>query len=267
MSLSHAPCGVDNGAIFYGAVSMALDNHSIFPHIGVALGFQRTLVTLGEGIGEDSVPTFTAGQQFKLSWATLFDEVDEARAQGRIVRPAIIGPLTYLWLGQVDSETPDFDKLDLLDRLLPVYGEILGRLAGKGVEWVQIDEPILTLDLPQEWKNAFERAYDALQYSPLKKLLAVSCGGLGLGSNLGLVVGLPVQGLHVDVLSAPEQMPLVLDRLPVYKVLSLGAARELEPSGAGAHAALEVVKEAQLRFADNLWLAETIADSALTAAA
>jgi 5-methyltetrahydropteroyltriglutamate--homocysteine methyltransferase len=246
---------------------MALDNHSVFPHIGVARGFQRMLVTLGEGVGEGSVPTFTADQQFKLSWANLFDEVDEARAQGRTVRPAIIGPLTYLWLGQVDGQTPDFDKLDLLDRLLPVYGEILGRLAGKGVEWVQIDEPILTLDLPQDWKTAFERAYHALQYSPLKKLLAVSCSGLGLGSNLGLAVGLPVQGLHVDVLSAPEQMPLVLDRLPVYKVLSLGAAGELDPSGADAQAAFEVVKEAQLRFAENLWLAEAIADSTLTAAA
>jgi 5-methyltetrahydropteroyltriglutamate--homocysteine methyltransferase len=78
----------------------------------------------------------------------------------------IIGPLTYLWLGKAKGN--HFDKLDLLERLLPVYSEILGRLAAQGVEWVQIDEPILTLDLPQAWKNAFERAYHILQYSPLK---------------------------------------------------------------------------------------------------
>jgi 5-methyltetrahydropteroyltriglutamate--homocysteine methyltransferase len=234
-------------------------NNSNFPHIGVARSFKHILETLGDGVDVDSVPTFTSDQRFILRWASLFDEVDQARALGNTLRPEIIGPLTYLWLGQVEGE--GFDKLDLVERLLPVYGEILGRLAGKGVEWVQINEPILTLDLPQEWKNAFERAYHALQYSPLKKLLAVSCGGLGLGSNLGLAVSLPVQGLHVDVLSAPEQMPLVLDRLPTYKVLSLGVARDLDPAGADGEAALEVVKEAQLRFADNLWVAGAIAET------
>lgn len=235
---------------------MGLANNSNFPHAGVTAGFKHILETLGDGIDPDSVPTFTLDQRFNLSWASLFDQVDKARASGNTLRPEIIGPLTYLWLGQAEGE--GFDKLDLLDRLLQVYGEILGRLAGKGVEWVQIDEPILTLDLPQDWKNAFERAYHALQYSPLKKLLAVSCGGLGLGSNLGLTVCLPVQGLHVDVLSAPEQMPLVLDRLPIYKVLSLGVAGALDPEDADVEAALKVVEEAQLRFADNLWVADSI---------
>nr|BFE94600.1 hypothetical protein GCM10020185_51360 [Pseudomonas brassicacearum subsp. brassicacearum] len=97
----------------------------------------------------------------------MFDEVDEAHALGHQVKPVIIGPLTYLWLGKAKGEA--FDKLDLLERLLPVYGEILNRLKAQGVEWVQIDEPILTLDLPQAWKSAFERAYHILQYSPLKK--------------------------------------------------------------------------------------------------
>ncbi|KAA5736492.1 5-methyltetrahydropteroyltriglutamate--homocysteine S-methyltransferase, partial [Klebsiella pneumoniae] len=78
----------------------------------------------------------------------------------------------------------EFDRLDLLDRLLPLYGQILRRLAGQGVEWVQIDEPILVLDLPQAWKNAFERAYNLLQGEPLKKLVATYFGGLE--DNLGL---------------------------------------------------------------------------------
>ena len=85
---------------------------------------------------------------------------------------------------------------------------------------MQIDEPILTLDLPQEWKNAFERAYHILQYSPLKKLLATYFSGLQ--DNLGLAVGLPVQGLHIDAVRAPDQLLHVLDRLPTYKILSVG---------------------------------------------
>ncbi len=113
------------------------------------------------------VPEFSADQQFQLGWEQLFEETEEARALGHNVKPVIIGPLTYLWLGK--TKGADFDKLDLLDRLLPLYGQIFARLAALGVEWVQIDEPILVLDLPQDWKNAFERAYNQIQRDPLKK--------------------------------------------------------------------------------------------------
>lgn len=197
------------------------------------------------------VPEFSEDQRFKLSWEQLFEEVDEAIALGHKVKPVLIGPLTYLWLGKAKGD--GFDKLDLLDRLLPVYGEILGRLAAQGVEWVQIDEPILTLDLPQDWKNAFERAYHSLQYSPLKKLIATYFGGLE--DNLGLAVSLPVDGLHVDLVRAPDQLALVLDRLPTYKVLSLGVVNGRNVWRCDLDNALALLKEAQLRFADNLWVA------------
>jgi 5-methyltetrahydropteroyltriglutamate--homocysteine methyltransferase len=199
------------------------------------------------------VPEFTHDQRFTLNWEQLFDEVDEAIALGHRVKPVLIGPLTYLWLGKAQGD--GFDKLDLLDRLLPIYGEILGRLAAQGVEWVQIDEPILSLDLPQDWKSAFERAYHSLQYSPLKKLIATYFGGLE--DNLGLAVSLPVDGLHVDLVRAPEQLALVLDRLPTYKVLSLGVVNGRNVWRCDLDHALALLKEAQLRFADNLWVASS----------
>ena len=99
------------------------------------------------------VPELTAEQEFSLSWEQLFEEVDEALALGHTVKPVVIGPLTWLWLGKVKGQA--FNKLDLLDKLLPIYGQIFQRLAAQGVEWVQIDEPILGLDLPQEWKIDF----------------------------------------------------------------------------------------------------------------
>ncbi len=184
------------------------------------------------------VPEFSADQQFQLSWEQLFEEVDEARALGHQVKPVLIGPLTYLWLGK--AKGAEFDRLDLLDRLLPLYGQILRRLAGQGVEWVQIDEPILVLDLPQAWKNAFERAYNLLQSEPLKKLVATYFGGLE--DNLGLAANLPVDGLHIDLVRAPEQYPSILDRLPAYKVVLAGpgqrtqrlALRPGESPGSGA---------------------------------
>ncbi|UVE18811.1 5-methyltetrahydropteroyltriglutamate--homocysteine S-methyltransferase [Pseudomonas sp. LS44] len=197
------------------------------------------------------VPEFSADQRFQLSWEQLFEEVAEARELGHKVKPVLIGPLTYLWLGKAKGDA--FDKLDLLERLLPIYGEILGRLAAQGVEWVQIDEPILTLDLPQAWKNAFERAYHLLQYAPLKKLVATYFSGLE--DNLGLAVGLPVDGLHVDLVRAPEQLPLLLDRLPTYKVLSLGVVNGRNVWRCDLDQALEQLREAEQRFGANLWVA------------
>ncbi|WP_314409438.1 5-methyltetrahydropteroyltriglutamate--homocysteine S-methyltransferase [Pseudomonas kuykendallii] len=197
------------------------------------------------------VPEFGADQQFRLSWEQLFEEVAEARALGHAVKPVLIGPLTYLWLGK--EKEAGFDKLDLLERLLPVYGEVLGRLAAQGVEWVQIDEPILTLDLPQAWKNAFERAYNLLQHAPLKKLLASYFSALD--DNLGLAVNLPVDGIHVDLVRAPEQYPTILDRLPTYKVLSLGLVNGRNVWRCDLDKALDVLRPAAERLGERLWVA------------
>lgn len=197
------------------------------------------------------VPEFSRDQRFQLSWEQLFEEVAEAQALGHKVKPVLLGPLTYLWLGKAKGEA--FDKLELLDRLLPLYGEILGRLAAQGVEWVQIDEPILVLDLPQAWRSAFERAYHLLQYAPLKKLVATYFGGLG--DNLGLAVSLPVDGLHIDLVRGPEQLTAVVDRLPSYKVLSLGVVNGRNVWRCDLEQALLPLRLAAERFAERLWVA------------
>ncbi|UVL92353.1 5-methyltetrahydropteroyltriglutamate--homocysteine S-methyltransferase [Pseudomonas siliginis] len=197
------------------------------------------------------VPEFSADQQFQLGWEQLFEETEEARVLGHNVKPVIIGPLTYLWLGK--TKGVDFDKLDLLDRLLPLYGQIFARLAALGVEWVQIDEPILVLDLPQDWKNAFERAYNQIQRDPLKKLLATYFGGLE--ENLGLAANLPVDGLHIDLVRAPDQYPTILDRLPAYKVLSLGVVNGRSVWRCDLQNALATLRHAHERLGDRLWVA------------
>lgn len=196
------------------------------------------------------VPEFTADQTFRLSWEQLFEEVAEARALGHAVKPVIIGPLTYLWLGKCKGG--DFERLDLLERLLPVYGEILQRLKTLGVDWVQIDEPILGLDLPQAWKAGFERAYNLLQREPGKKLIATYFAGLE--DNLALAAGLPVDGLHVDLVRAPEQFPVVLDWLPAYKVLSLGVVDGRNVWRTDLDKALGVLQQAQARLGERLWV-------------
>ncbi|MFY1050910.1 5-methyltetrahydropteroyltriglutamate--homocysteine S-methyltransferase [Ectopseudomonas khazarica] len=197
------------------------------------------------------VPEFSADQAFALSWEQLFEEVAEAHALGHSVKPVLIGPLTYLWLGKAKGD--EFDKLELLERLLPVYGEIFQRLAEQGVEWVQIDEPILVLDLPQDWKNAFERAYNLIQREPCRKLIATYFGGLE--DNLGLAANLPVDGLHIDLVRAPDQYPTILDRLPAYKVLSLGVVNGRNVWRCDLEKALDVLRHAHERLGERLWVA------------
>lgn len=198
-----------------------------------------------------AVPQFDREQRFQLDWEALFAEVDEAQALGYRVKPVLLGPLSFLWLGR--SADAGFDRLELLEPLLAAYGELFQRLAGQGVEWVQLDEPILALNLPQVWKNAFERAYNLIQREPLKKLVAACFGGLQ--DNLGVAVGLPVDGLHVDLAGAPEQCQALLDRLPGYKLLSLGIVDGRSARDVDLQQALEVLRHAHERLGERLWVA------------
>lgn len=163
------------------------------------------------------VPEFTIGQSFKLSWTQLFDEVDEALALGHQVKPVLLGPLSYLWLGKVKGTA--FDRLTLLDGLLKVYSEVLDALASRGISWVQIDEPALVLDLPKEWLDAYEGAYQKL--SGKTKLLLTTYFG-GITHHLETIKKLPVQGLHVDCVAGQDNLTFLSETLPKGWVLSLG---------------------------------------------
>ncbi|MDP1705353.1 MAG: 5-methyltetrahydropteroyltriglutamate--homocysteine S-methyltransferase, partial [Sulfurimicrobium sp.] len=83
------------------------------------------------------VPEFTPETTFRIASERLFEEVAEARALNLPAKAVLLGPLSFLWLGK--EKTEGFDRLSLLDTLLPVYQEILARLKEQGVEWVQID--------------------------------------------------------------------------------------------------------------------------------
>ncbi|NIG87137.1 5-methyltetrahydropteroyltriglutamate--homocysteine S-methyltransferase [Serratia symbiotica] len=163
------------------------------------------------------VPEFHQGQQFKLGWTQLLDEVDEALALGHKIKPVLLGPVTYLWLGKVKSEP--FDRLSLLKDILPVYQQVLTELAKRGIEWVQIDEPALVLELPQEWRNAFKPAYYALQ-GQVKLLLTTYFDSIG--HNLDTLRTLPVQGLHVDLVAGHDDITVLDQALPKEWLLSLG---------------------------------------------
>jgi 5-methyltetrahydropteroyltriglutamate--homocysteine methyltransferase len=163
------------------------------------------------------VPEFNQGQKFKLTWTQLLDEVDEALALGHNVKPVLLGPITYLWLGKVKGYP--FNRLSLLKDILPVYQQLLTELAKRGVEWVQIDEPALVLELPAEWLAAYQSAYDALA-GQVKLLLTTYFEGVT--PNLDTITALPVQGLHVDFVQGKDDINHIHQQLPADWLLSAG---------------------------------------------
>lgn len=164
------------------------------------------------------VPEFDADTQFALAADSLFAQIAEAQTLGHPAKVALIGPLTFLWLGKAKSA--HFDCLALIDKLVPVYGALLAEIAARNIEWVQIDEPILGLDLPEAWRQAFESVYTRLAACGVKLLLATYFSPLQ--ENLRLACQLPTAGLHLDAIRAPQELSLACDWLATHKILSVG---------------------------------------------
>ena len=197
------------------------------------------------------VPEFSAHTQFHLASERLFAEVAEAQALGHRAKAVLLGPLSFLWLGK--SKTAGFDRFSLLESLLPVYEAVLARLKAQGVEWVQIDEPILGLDLPDVWRHAFEPSYWQLARSAPKLLLATYFSPLA--ENLRLACQLPVAGLHVDAVRAPDELVGVADWLPSHKVLSVGLVDGRNIWRTDLDAALQKLRPVADKHQGELWLA------------
>ncbi|PCF95090.1 5-methyltetrahydropteroyltriglutamate--homocysteine S-methyltransferase [Vreelandella nigrificans] len=197
------------------------------------------------------VPELHEGQSFTLASKRLFDEVDEALQAGFTPKVTLTGPLTWLWLGKTKGS--DFDRLTLLDSVLDVYSDILSRLATQGIEWVQLDEPALVQDLPLAWQQAYERAYHRLQSAQVQLLVATYFGALG--DNLSLTTRLPVAGLHIDAVRAPQQVESVIDRLSPHQVLSIGFVDGRNIWRADLAALRERLLPLKVRLGQRLWLA------------
>ena len=164
------------------------------------------------------VPEFSKDQSFTLSSTKPVDEYKEAKALGYQTRPVLVGPVTFLKLGKSELS----DRMSLLPKLLPVYIDVLKKLTAEGADWVQIDEPCLALDLSAAEKAALRTTYSelALKVPGLRIMLNTYFGALG--DNLETAASLPVAGLHIDLIRAPEQLDPVLKAVRPDVVLSLG---------------------------------------------
>ncbi|WP_162046488.1 5-methyltetrahydropteroyltriglutamate--homocysteine S-methyltransferase [Vibrio taketomensis] len=198
------------------------------------------------------VPEFSKDDTFEVSWPQLFEEVNQALQAGHKVKPVLLGPLSYLYLGKEVEE--GFDRLSLLPRLLSAYQAILAKLAKQGVEWVQIDEPILSLELDQKWLDSFKLAYQVIR-SDVKVLLTTYFDSVE--DTLERIVELNVDGLHLDLSAAPEQLSKVVEKLPQDWVLSAGVINGRNVWRADLSKQLELLEPIKAKLGDNLWVASS----------
>ena len=166
------------------------------------------------------VPELEQGQSFQLSSHKPMVEFQEAKALGIDATPVLIGPVTFLLLAKAKGDV--FDRLSLLDSLLPVYADVLSELAQAGATWIQLDEPTLALDCNEAERAAFLHAYGQLSKRAGKARLLVATYFAGLDDTVSTAVALPVQGLHVDLVRAPQQLDKLLAAWPKGRVLSAG---------------------------------------------
>ncbi len=202
------------------------------------------------------VPELAPGQNYRIAREYLFDQIREALDLGHRVKPVIPGPLSWLWLGKGDAfaeGVSDEGKLALLETLVPVYVEVLSRIRDMGVEWVQIDEPVLALDLPKAWKDAFAQVYAKLNEAGISILLATYFEGLR--DNTDVLDGLPVAGVHIDLVRAPDQLDKVASVLRDDQVLSAGVIDGRNIWRTDLDRVRDSLADVAGRFGDRLWLA------------
>jgi 5-methyltetrahydropteroyltriglutamate--homocysteine methyltransferase len=167
-------------------------------------------------------PTLQDNQTFQLAENPKpVVEFLEAKEAGIVTRPVLIGPVSFLALGKADRGQ-SVDPISLLDKLLPVYVELLQKLKEAGAEYVQIDEPVLVYDLPQKVKDAFKPAYEKLVGDNLPKAVLATYFG-DIVHNLDVLPSLQgVAGIHIDLVRNPEQLETVISKLGSSQVLSAG---------------------------------------------
>jgi 5-methyltetrahydropteroyltriglutamate--homocysteine methyltransferase len=201
------------------------------------------------------VPEFHAQTRFRLATSKPVDEFREALALGIKTKPVLLGPVSFLRLGKFHG-AGEFNPLSLLDRLLPVYGDVLELLAAEGAEWVQLDEPVFALDLTDAERAALRAAYTLLRARlPRLRLLVATYFG-DLRENLRTFTSLSVDALHFDAVRAAHELEALLGDLPAGRILSLGVVNGRNVWRNDFAASLALLEKAKSRLgAERLWVA------------
>ncbi|WP_185864391.1 5-methyltetrahydropteroyltriglutamate--homocysteine S-methyltransferase [Blattabacterium cuenoti] len=170
------------------------------------------------------VPEFNKNQQFFIFSKKIFEEVNEMKVllkSTEKIKPVLIGPISFLFLGKEKEKY--FHKMDLIDKLVPIYIQIIHELQKLGISWIQLDEPILGLDLSDREKEAFQYAYKKI--SKISSDILLTSYFDGIIENISLIKDISIKALHIDLIEDPNQLSKIihfLNKLNITTTLSLG---------------------------------------------
>lgn len=201
------------------------------------------------------VPEFRKNTTFSISSNKIFEEYQEAKNLGIETVPVLLGPLSYLYLGK--EKENGFSKIDLLPSLIVAYTQILEKLSKQGVEWIQIDEPILSLDLPEEFLKEYSSTYSTLKNASGKtKLLLTNYFG-GLDEKAEYIFSLPVDGFHLDFVRGNNDIESVQKFFPKNKVLSAGVVNGRNIWKNNYKKSLDILEKFSTLSPENLWISSS----------
>ncbi|MGH8744775.1 MAG: 5-methyltetrahydropteroyltriglutamate--homocysteine S-methyltransferase, partial [Burkholderiales bacterium] len=212
----------------YAAIARNPNNAELDLYFAMARGYQKNgldIIAMEMTKWFDTnyhylVPEFRRSQTFKLNSRKVIHEFREAQGLGVNAKPVLVGPVSYLLMGK--EKEANFNRIGLIENLLPAYLELLGELERLGAEYVQMDEPFLVLDLDDKTREAFKWAYSGISRAVPSLKIVLTSYFEGLRDNTELAVSLPVHALHLDLVRAPQQLDSVLTNAPDSLTLSLG---------------------------------------------
>ena len=199
------------------------------------------------------VPEWSADTSFKVNAKNLIAQIKEAKSQGHDIKPTLVGPITLTYLGKKKEDFGCRIEKILLPKLLPAYAQLLRELAAEGVDWIQIDEPILATDVAQVWLDAFAPAYKELANTGVRIILGTYFAGVA--EHVKLLGSLPVHGVHIDCVRAPEQLAVFAEQFPTNKVLSVGLIDGRNVWKANLTQVIDTLEPVKAKFQNNLWIA------------
>ena len=199
------------------------------------------------------VPEWSADTEFKVNAKNLIAQIKEAKAQGHDIKPTLVGPITLTYLGKKKEDFGCRIEKILLPKLLPAYAQLLRELAAEGVDWIQIDEPILATDVAQVWLDVFAPVYKELANTGVRIILGTYFAGVA--EHVKLLGSLPVHGVHIDCVRAPEQLAVFAEQFPTNKVLSVGLIDGRNVWKANLTQVIDTLEPVKAKFQNNLWIA------------
>ncbi|PWR00291.1 hypothetical protein [Leucothrix pacifica] len=186
----------------------------------------------------------------KLNTDALVEQIKQADKAGYTCKASVLGPISLLWSLNLSD---DAERMSYLDKVMPLYTQLLTEMGEHKLPWIQFDEPMLTQELSREWQHAYRTSYFRLQRAPVKVMVASTYGALN--RNLQIACQLPVQAIHIDACTAPEQILRVVDWLPRHKILSLGVLSADDLAKTDLNKWLEKLTPFANRLKERLWLA------------